>query len=567
MKHRFIRIAAASLMVFLALAGTAAAQVATLPFTQFAGTYTPLVGGNTLTTGLVGSTDDGYWTVNFGFPFPFRGSTYTTCYVGTNGYVTLGAGTTNIGNTMNLNFAGRAGVLSPFNMDCRTDPANPIRWEVSGTAPNRSLTIQFNGLSYWTNSFPNPNLYNYQVKMYETSGMIEFVYGQCTDNTARTVYVGVASTTADFQRRIALQTTNTWATSTANTTTTTAFSNFNAAFGPAPGLTYRFGCFIPAGVVDISLSDALGQFQPFYHTPGQIQVNYTVAYPLNEAYNVPITLNFYKVGDASQTPAYSESFVAQKPVGVLSGSRLVNLNLPPAYYIVEAVFSVYNNCLFYENVSTKVSTLLILPGTQLCEVWPGDVNNDAVVNYGDRSSLNKYIHDANLRSSWLYGPARYKFGAESNPLAYLAWEPQPSIPWTTPNGCYMDADGNGVINNFDYIAIKINWLRNSDEEVAAKRDAFSVSTFDMDQNFPNPFNPSTTIRFSVPERSAVTLKVNDMLGREVASLVSGTVEAGVHQAVFEAASLPSGSYIATVSMTGLESGLSFSKTIRMALNK
>jgi hypothetical protein len=65
----------------------------------------------------------------------------------------------------------------------------------------------------------------------------------------------------------------------------------------------------------------------------------------------------------------------------------------------------------------------------------------------------------------------------------------------------------------------------------------------------------------------VTLKVNDMLGREVASLVSGTVEAGVHQAVFEAASLPSGSYIATVSMTGLESGLSFSKTIRMALNK
>jgi hypothetical protein len=251
---------------------------------------------------------------------------------------------------------------------------------------------------------------------------------------------------------------------------------------------------------------------------------------------------------------------------VLNGFHIVNVNLPPAYYIVEAVFSVYNNCLFYEDVRTKVSTLFIKAGTQLCEVWPGDVNNDGIVNYGDRASLNRYIYDANLRSNWLNGPARFKFDAESNPLAYLAWEPQPSIPWFTPEGCYMDADGNGVVNNFDYIAIKLNWLRNHGQDMD-KRAAFSAATFDMDQNYPNPFNPSTTIRFSVPERSSVTLTVNDMLGREMATLVNGTVESGVHQVVFDAAGLPSGSYVATVVMTGLESGLSFTRTMRMALNK
>ena len=58
-----------------------------------------------------------------------------------------------------------------------------------------------------------------------------------------------------------------------------------------------------------------------------------------------------------------------------------------------------------------------------------------------------------------------------------------------------------------------------------------------------------------------------MLGREVAVLADGTIDAGVHEARFDAAGLPSGSYIATVRMTGLESGLTFSKTINMALGK
>ena len=68
-------------------------------------------------------------------------------------------------------------------------------------------------------------------------------------------------------------------------------------------------------------------------------------------------------------------------------------------------------------------------------------------------------------------------------------------------------------------------------------------TFVLEGNHPNPFNPQTTIRFSVPEASVVKLMVYDVLGREVRVLVDGVRQAGVHQVVFEAGDLPSGTYL------------------------
>ena len=63
------------------------------------------------------------------------------------------------------------------------------------------------------------------------------------------------------------------------------------------------------------------------------------------------------------------------------------------------------------------------------------------------------------------------------------------------------------------------------------------------QNYPNPFNPSTSINYQVKEKGVVSLKVYDMLGREVASLVNENQESGKYSVTFNAASLPSGVYI------------------------
>jgi len=62
------------------------------------------------------------------------------------------------------------------------------------------------------------------------------------------------------------------------------------------------------------------------------------------------------------------------------------------------------------------------------------------------------------------------------------------------------------------------------------------------QNFPNPFNPSTTIRYGLPSRFHVTLAVFNTLGQQVAVLQNGEQEAGFHEAKFDGSRLSSGVY-------------------------
>ncbi|MBI4427939.1 MAG: T9SS type A sorting domain-containing protein [Ignavibacteriales bacterium] len=67
--------------------------------------------------------------------------------------------------------------------------------------------------------------------------------------------------------------------------------------------------------------------------------------------------------------------------------------------------------------------------------------------------------------------------------------------------------------------------------------------YDLSQNYPNPFNPSTEIQFSLPYRSYVTLTIFDLLGREVATLVSEELSAGSYSTRWDAAGMPSGVYL------------------------
>jgi Secretion system C-terminal sorting domain len=90
-------------------------------------------------------------------------------------------------------------------------------------------------------------------------------------------------------------------------------------------------------------------------------------------------------------------------------------------------------------------------------------------------------------------------------------------------------------------------------------DGTIPSSFTLRQNFPNPFNPSTKIEFSVPSSGHVSLNVFNLLGEEVATLVDGYTVAGTYQVNFDARNLPSGTYLYTLKTEG------FSSTKKMLL--
>jgi hypothetical protein len=85
--------------------------------------------------------------------------------------------------------------------------------------------------------------------------------------------------------------------------------------------------------------------------------------------------------------------------------------------------------------------------------------------------------------------------------------------------------------------------------------------YSLSQNYPNPFNPSTTINFAIPTASKVVLKIYDVLGREVATLLNGEKAAGNYQVDFDASKLASGLYVYSINAGN------FTSTKKMMLMK
>jgi hypothetical protein len=94
--------------------------------------------------------------------------------------------------------------------------------------------------------------------------------------------------------------------------------------------------------------------------------------------------------------------------------------------------------------------------------------------------------------------------------------------------------------------------------------------FSLENNYPNPFNPTTNIRFSLPIKSEVNLEIYNIIGQKVAVLINKELEAGYHSVEFSASSarslLSSGVYIYRLTATG-SNGNNFIQTKKMMLVK
>lgn len=113
---------------------------------------------------------------------------------------------------------------------------------------------------------------------------------------------------------------------------------------------------------------------------------------------------------------------------------------------------------------------------------------------------------------------------------------------TTMANTYSFTDGNIDCGTSIYRLKQIDFDGTYKYSNVVEINFNSPAFFSLEQNFPNPFNPSTLIKYNIPEMSNVELKVFDITGQEVAALVNELQEAGQHTVMFDAASLSSGVY-------------------------
>ncbi len=166
----------------------------------------------------------------------------------------------------------------------------------------------------------------------------------------------------------------------------------------------------------------------------------------------------------------------------------------------------------------------------LRQTWAGDLGSRWHILNKETNEIDEYFGTPAPDS------------AAANPDIYIAGGVN------GPRGGYFTDDQTLYTVDF-YMWTLDKWTYTTD----VKEEPKVANEFRLKQNYPNPFNPTTTIPFVLDKKSAVTLKVYNMLGNEVSTLVDNEVRiAGPHQVEFNALGNPTGMYIYRLSVDGQE---------------
>ncbi|MBS4033600.1 MAG: T9SS type A sorting domain-containing protein [Ignavibacterium sp.] len=137
---------------------------------------------------------------------------------------------------------------------------------------------------------------------------------------------------------------------------------------------------------------------------------------------------------------------------------------------------------------------------------------------------------------------------------------------TTEVQNYSFTDAGIAAGSYTYRLKQVDFDGSFEYSSEVEVDVLGVREYALNQNFPNPFNPSTMISFSLLVDAKVSLKVFDILGQEVMTIVNNNLSAGAHEYTFDASNFNSGVYFYRIEATGVD-GQNFTSVKKMILTK
>jgi hypothetical protein len=260
----------------------------------------------------------------------------------------------------------------------------------------------------------------------------------------------------------------------------------------------------------------------------------------NNLWFLPTRLtDFYKAFNDTTTK-YDSINVPVYEAAANPKTRTKRIFIAPTYLTSYAKWSI-------DSGAGKVSPYITIPKVPI-QGDPGFPAN--VTNHVD--SLIWYLHS--IITDKIDGVRRWGF--PNNRLYPPTWPLPENLAYTNTALLHAGTDGYALGDLNWFPDQKATWKPTDVRLIDQLPEAFSLS-----QNYPNPFNPSTTIEFSLPKQSKVTLTVYNILGQEVATLVSATLSAGRYSAQFNGSKVSSGTYIYRLTADN------FIKTSKMLLIK
>lgn len=196
-------------------------------------------------------------------------------------------------------------------------------------------------------------------------------------------------------------------------------------------------------------------------------------------------------------------------------------------------FGVINFCRNNEGYIWAATTLGILISKDQGASW--DFANTGLPAKGVYSIAinNDDILYALGRDSILYYSLNYG-------SLWLSYKNTPKLTWWGPFIIKVNSRNYLFLTNYNCIFYSNNPVTDVNPEEFSS--AGNLSGYTLIQNYPNPFNPSTIITFELPQTEFVTLKLYDVLGKEIRTLVSEEKPAGTHEIEFNGSGLNSGIY-------------------------